>query len=299
MLFPRILAKLYPTSLCGSGGKPELSTDLIQSRNSTWPRSQLVKDNSQTPAVHPRAQDILSGQCGLLCLVVARASRRLLRDLARLFHMISFLSQHAPRRPAAPLLSIQNLAEGSKAILAFRLGLSPSIFADIRFKPSLLHLYQAQALSSRQTWGPLPACPCLPFASRQHPEHWQAWNQCLPRHCCLSFLERRLSLTWQGLSQPPSSIASLHSHAVGSLAKCPCHESNHAVGQGKAAGKRRWDEQHSLASRAVPSSCQVYHRLSASPVRFLLVSSPCLRCVFTSTALPRYLAYLQLCYIIQ
>ena len=209
--------------------------------------------------MHPRAQDILSGQCGLLCLVVARASRRLVRDLAWLLHVISFLSQHAPRGPAAPLLSIQNLAEGSKAILAFRLGLSPSIFADIRIKPSLLHLYQAQALSSCQTWGPLPACPCLPFASCQHPEHWQAWDRCLPRHCCLSFLERRLSLTWQGLSQPTSSIASLHSHAVGSLAKCPFHESNHAVGQGKAAGKRRWDEQHALASRAVPSSCQVYH----------------------------------------
>lgn len=206
--------------------------------------------------------------------------------------MLTFLSQHTPRGPAASLLSIRNPAEGSKATLAFRLGLTPSTFADIGFKPSLLHLYQAQALSSPQTWRPHPACPCFPFATSQHPERWQAWDQYLPRHCCLSFLERWLSLTWQGLSQPTSSIASLHSQAVGSLAECTCQESNRRVGEGKAAGKRWWDEEHALASRAVPSSCLVYHWRSTSPARCLLVSSPCLRCVFTGTAtrIPRLFA---------
>lgn len=156
-------------------------------------------------------------------------------------------------------MSTSNPTEGSKAILALRLDLTPSVFADVEFKPSLLHLYQAQALSSPQTWGPPPACPRLPFAAPQHPEHWQAWDQCLPRQCYLSFLERRPSLTWQGLSQPTSSIASLHSHAVSSLAERSCHESNHAVGQGKAAGKRRWDEEHAhglpLRLRPCQQSC--------------------------------------------
>lgn len=59
----------------------ELTVDLVQSRNSTWPRSQVFKDNSQIPTVYPRTQDVLSGQCGLLCLAVARASQRLTRDL--------------------------------------------------------------------------------------------------------------------------------------------------------------------------------------------------------------------------
>lgn len=61
--------------------EPELSVDPVQSRNSTCPRSQPVKDNSQIPTAYPRTQDVLAGQCGRLCLVVARASWRLPRDL--------------------------------------------------------------------------------------------------------------------------------------------------------------------------------------------------------------------------
>lgn len=152
----------FTTSLHGSGGEPELSIDLIQSRNSTWPRSQLVKDNSQIPAMSPRTQDVLSGQCGLLCLAVARASWRLVRDLAWLLRMLSVLGQHTPRGPAASLLSMRNPAEGSKAVDALRLGLTSS---DIGFKPSLLHLHLAHALSSPSS------CTSSP---PQQPQHWQA-----------------------------------------------------------------------------------------------------------------------------
>lgn len=118
-----------------------------------------------------------------------------MRDLA----WLSVLSQHTPGGPPAPLLSIRNSAAGRKAILALRLGLTSSRFAAIGFKPSLLHLHLDQALSSPSS------CTSLP---PQHPGHRQAWDQLLPRHCCLSFLERQLSLTWQGLSQPTSSNAS-------------------------------------------------------------------------------------------
>lgn len=124
---------------------PELSRDLVQSRNSLWPRSQVLKDNIQVLSVCCRTQDIPSVRVGYFALglpELPKADQRQNLTLVQGLCSSPELPQ-AAHGPAAPLLSIRILTEYRKAILALRLELTPSIFGDIGFKPSLFHLYQA------------------------------------------------------------------------------------------------------------------------------------------------------------
>lgn len=214
--------------------------------------------------------------------------------------LLSLLSQHAPHGPAASLLSVRNPTEGSKAILALRLDLTPPGFADIGFKPSPLPSLRGSGTEQPPDMGtsscmslPPLCCPPAPWAlasvgsvsprallpvfpGKATFPHLAGLVSAYIQHCIVAQPRRRLSC-WVHLSWKQSRARSRQG------------STQEAVGRGA----------RTLPSRAVPSSCQVDHRLSTSPARFLLVSSPCLHCGFTGTATPRYLAYLQVHYIIQ